>query len=80
MALFPIVETSTASSLRWGYLVVLGWLLGQEGEVPGCSIIDTGFFPVDYAGGIAGTDGTASRIATDADVDAAVDVLEGDSA
>jgi hypothetical protein len=57
-----------------------GWLLGQEGEVPGCSVVDTGFLPIDCAGGIAGTDGTASRIATHADVDATVDVLEGDSA
>jgi hypothetical protein len=38
-----------------------GWLLGQEGEVPGCSVVDTGFLPIDCAGGIAGTDGSPEK-------------------
>jgi hypothetical protein len=29
------------------------WLLGQEGEVPGCSIADTSFLPVGSSGGTA---------------------------
>jgi hypothetical protein len=55
-----------------------GWLLGQEGKVPGYSIADTGFLPVGCAGGTAVAEGTASRTVVGADVDAGV--LEGDSA
>jgi hypothetical protein len=59
------------------------WWLGQEGEVPGCSIIDTDFLRVDSAGSTtAAAEGTASGTVVDADVDAGagVDVHEGDSA
>jgi hypothetical protein len=53
------------------------WLLGQEGEVLGCSVADTGFLPVGCTGGIVvAAEGTASRTP----VDAGADVLEGDSA
>jgi hypothetical protein len=53
-----------------------GWLLGQEGEVPGCSVSGTGFLPVGCSGGTAAAEGTASGTA----VDAGAGVLEGDSA
>jgi hypothetical protein len=42
-------------------LLVLGllgcsdWLLGQEGEVPGCSASGTGFVPVGYSDGTTTT-------------------------
>jgi hypothetical protein len=59
------------------------WLLGQEGEVPGCSVADTGFLPIGCSSGTAAAiEGTVSSTAIDADVDTSigVDVLEGDSA
>jgi hypothetical protein len=56
------------------------WWLGQEGEVPGCFVVDTGFLPIGWAGGTAAaTEGTASRTVVHADVDAGAGVLEGDS-
>jgi hypothetical protein len=40
------------------------WLLGQEGEVPGCSVADTGFLPASCSGGTtAAGEGTASETA-----------------
>jgi hypothetical protein len=59
-----------------------GWLLGQEGEVPGCFDADTDFLPTGYSDGTAADDdeGTASGIATGADADAGVGDLEGDLA
>jgi hypothetical protein len=59
------------------------WWLGQEGEVPGCSIVDTDFLCAGCASGtVVAAEGTASRTVVDADVNAGagVDVLEGDSA
>jgi hypothetical protein len=59
------------------------WLMGQEGEVSGCSVVDTGFLPVGCSGGTAAaTEGTTSDTAVGANVDvgAGVHVLEGDSA
>jgi predicted lipoprotein len=60
------------------------WLLGQEGEVPGCFVSSTGFLPVGCFGGTvvaAATEGTASGIDVDVDVDssAGASVPEGDS-
>jgi hypothetical protein len=58
-------------------------LLGQEGEVLGCSVADTSVLPIGCSGGTAVVaEGTASRTAIDADVDAdaGAGVLEGDSA
>jgi hypothetical protein len=52
VALFPIVETCTTSSLRW-LLGCSGWLLGQEDGVPGCSDADIDFLPTCYSDGIA---------------------------
>jgi hypothetical protein len=49
-----------------GLLVALGlsdysdYLLGQEGEVPGCFVSGTDFHPVGCAGGTAAAEGTAS--------------------
>jgi hypothetical protein len=48
--------------------------------VPDCSASDTNFLPVDYAGGTAAAEGTASRIATDAGAGSGADIPEGDSA
>jgi hypothetical protein len=61
------------------------WLLGQEGEVSGCYVADTGFLPVGCSSGTAAAaaaEGTVSSTVVDADVDTSVgvDVLEGDSA
>jgi hypothetical protein len=58
------------------------WLLGQEGEVPGCSVADTGFLPIGCSSGTnAAAEGTVSSTAVDADIDTGVgvDVLKGDS-
>jgi hypothetical protein len=71
-----------------GLLLVLGlsncsnWLLGQKGEVPGCSVSGTGFLPVGCSGGTAAAaaEGFAFGTATDADVDASAGIPEGDSA
>jgi hypothetical protein len=56
-----------------------GWLLGQEGEVSGCSIVGTDFLPVGCSGGTAAVDeGTASDTSAATGADASV--LEGDLA
>jgi hypothetical protein len=50
-----------------------GWLLGQEGEVPGCSDVDTDFLPAGCSDDIAATEETASSTAgggSDADAGA----------
>jgi hypothetical protein len=52
------------------------WLLGQEGEVPGCSVAGTDFLPIGWSSGIAAASGTA----TGADADADAGDLEGDIA
>jgi hypothetical protein len=49
-------------ALEW--LGCSDWLLGQEGEVPGCSTAGTGFLPFGYSGGTTAAD------------DAGADVLE----
>jgi hypothetical protein len=57
------------------------WLLGQEGEVSGCSSSSTDFFPIDCAGGTtAAAEGTASGIATNVGAGSGADIPEGDSA
>jgi hypothetical protein len=70
-----------------GLLLALGlpscfdWLLGQEGEAPGCSVADTSFLPIGCSGGTAATaEGTASETAFDADIDSSAGVPEGDYA
>jgi hypothetical protein len=81
VALFPIVETSTTSSLRRGCLVVLVGFLGQKGEVPGCSATDTGFLFIGCAGSTTiAAKGTTSGTVVDAGIDVGACVLEGDSA
>ena len=56
-----------------------GWLLGQEGEVPGCSGAGTDFLLTGCSDGTAAaTEGTASDTVAGADTDAGV--LEGDLA
>jgi hypothetical protein len=48
-----------------------GWLLGQEGEVPGCSDAGTDFLPAScFDGTIVAAEGTTSGIAASADADA----------
>jgi hypothetical protein len=48
-----------------------GWLLGQEGELPGCSDAGTDFLPVECSNGTtAAAEETASSTGADADADA----------
>jgi hypothetical protein len=58
------------------------WWLGQEGEVLGCSVVDTSFLPVSCSGDTiaVATEGTASNMVVDANVEAGAGVLEGDFA
>ena len=54
-------------------------LLGQEGEVPGCSASDTDYLPAGCADNTAAAAvGTASETAADADADSDSDILVGD--
>jgi hypothetical protein len=73
--LFPTVETCTTSSLL-ALLGCSGWLLGQEGEVPGCSDADIDFLPAGCSDSTAvAAEETASGTAvagSDADVGAGV--------
>jgi hypothetical protein len=56
-----------------------GWLLGQEGEVPGCSDMGTDFLLAGCSDGTAAaTEGNVSDIVAGADVDA--DARAGDLA
>jgi hypothetical protein len=61
-----------------------GWLLGQEGEVSGCSASNIGFLLVGCVNGtvVAVAEGIASRTVVDVDdgSDADASVLEDDSA
>jgi hypothetical protein len=56
------------------YLLALpdcsGWLLGQEGEVPGCSDTGTDFLLAGCSDGTTAAEGTTSNIAVGADADA----------
>jgi hypothetical protein len=48
-----------------------GWVLGQEGELPGYSNVGTGFLLVECSNGTAAAaEETASGTGADADVDA----------
>jgi hypothetical protein len=48
-----------------------GWLLGQEGELPGYSDADTDFLPTGYSiGTVAAAKETTSNTAAGADADA----------
>jgi hypothetical protein len=56
-----------------GLLGHSGWVLGQEGELPGCSDAGTDFLPTECSDGtavVAAAEKTASRIDASADVDA----------
>ena len=54
-------------------------LLGQEGEVSGCSASDTDYFPAGCADDTAAAIvGTASETAADADADSDSDIPVGD--
>jgi hypothetical protein len=55
-------------------------LLGQEGEVPGCSDAGTDFLPAGCSDGTAAAEETASGTAASADSDAGASDLEGDLA
>jgi hypothetical protein len=46
------------------------WVLGKEGELPGCSDVVTDFLQVGCSDGIAAAKGTASGIGADADAGA----------
>jgi hypothetical protein len=47
-----------------------GWLLGQEGEVPGCSNDGTNFLPAGCSDGTAAAEETISDTAAGADAGA----------
>jgi hypothetical protein len=56
-----------------GLLGHSGWLLGQEGELPGCSDTGTDFLPAECSDGtavVAAAKETASGTDAGADVDA----------
>ena len=55
-------------------------LVGQEGEVPGCSASDTGYLPAGCSDDTAAAVGTASETATDVDTDSDSDIPVGDQA
>ena len=55
-------------------------LLGQEGEVPGCSASDTDYLPAGCSDDTAAAAGTASETAADADADSDSDIPVGDQA
>ena len=55
-------------------------LLGQEGEVPGCSASDTDYLPAGCSDDTAAVVGTASETAADADADSDSDIPVGDQA
>ena len=56
-------------------------LLGQEGEVPGCSASDTDYLPAGCADDTAAAAaGTASETAADADADSDSGIPVGDQA
>jgi hypothetical protein len=58
-----------------------GWLLGPEGEVPGCSNDGTDFLPAGCSDGTAAAaEETASGIAAGVDADAGDGDLEDDLA
>jgi hypothetical protein len=54
-----------------------GWLLGQEGEVPGCSNTDTDFLPAGCSDGTAAAavETTSGTTAAGSDADAGAGVL-----
>jgi hypothetical protein len=58
--------------LALGLLGHLGWLLGQEDELPGCSDVGTNFLPTECPDGIAAAavEETASSTGADDDADA----------
>jgi hypothetical protein len=67
-------------------LLVLGLLgcsyslLGQEGEVPGCSASDTGYLPAGCSDDTVAAVGTASKTAAGMDADSDADIPVGDQA
>ena len=57
--------------LMLGLLGHSGWLLGQEGELTGCSDVGTDFLPAECSDGTAAaTEETASGTGASADADA----------
>jgi hypothetical protein len=67
-------------------LLVLGLLgcsdslLGQEGEVPGCSASDTGYLPAGFSDDTAAAVGTASETAAGTGADSDAGIPMGDQA
>jgi hypothetical protein len=55
-------------------------LLGQEGEVPGCSASDTGYLPAGCSDDTAAAMGTASETVAGTDADSDADIPMGDHA
>jgi hypothetical protein len=61
-------------------LGMLGSLLGQEGEVPGCSASNTGYLPAGCSNDTAAVVGTASETAAGTGVDSDAGIPVGDQA
>jgi hypothetical protein len=81
VALFPIMETSSASSLCWRYLVVLVGCWGRKARcLAAMPLVQTSSWLVVLADTTAAAEGTASGIVVDANIDAGAGVLKGDSA
>jgi hypothetical protein len=55
-------------------------LLGQEGEVPGCSASDAGYLPAGCSDGTPAAVGTASETVADKGADSDADIPVGDQA
>ena len=55
-------------------------LLGQEGEVSGCSASDTGYLPAGCSDDTTAAVGTASETAAGTDADSDADIPVGDQA
>jgi hypothetical protein len=55
-------------------------LLGQEGEVSGCSASDTDYLPASCSNDTAAAVDTASETAANADADSDADIPVGDQA
>jgi hypothetical protein len=81
VALFPTVETSSASSLCWSYLVVLVGCWGRKARcLAALPLVLTSSWLVVLADTTAAAEGAASGTAVDANIDAGAGVLKGDSA
>jgi hypothetical protein len=78
MVLFPHNRSMRGLLLALELLGCSSYLLGQEGELPGCSDADTDFLSVGCSNGTAAAEETISSTGASADDDAGD--IEGDLA